>query len=53
MADKVLSLFSNEAQLTTGRTQECSIGDAVRSGLVDNETLGYFMARTQMWLVSE
>jgi glycyl-tRNA synthetase len=26
-----------------------SIGEAVRSGVVNNETLGYFMARTQLW----
>lgn len=26
--------------------------EAVRSGLVNNETLGYFMARTQLWLES-
>jgi glycyl-tRNA synthetase len=27
-----------------------TIGEAVRAGIVNNETLGYFMARTQMWL---
>jgi glycyl-tRNA synthetase len=27
-----------------------TIGEAVRSGTVNNETLGYFMARTQLWL---
>ncbi len=50
VADKVLNLFSSDAQLTTGRMISISIGEAVRSGLVNNETLGYFMARTQMWL---
>jgi glycyl-tRNA synthetase len=29
-----------------------SYSEAVRAGLVNNETLGYFMARTQMWLES-
>jgi len=52
VADKVLTLFSSEAQLTTGRTVQISIGEAVRSGLVNNETLGYFMTRSQLWLES-
>lgn len=52
VADKSLTLFSSDAQLTTGRTVVTTIGEAVRSGLVNNETLGYFMARTQMWLES-
>ena len=52
VADKVLTLFSSDAQLTTGRTVQITIGEAVRSGLVNNETLGYFMARTQLWLES-
>jgi glycyl-tRNA synthetase len=50
IADKVLILFSSDAQLTTGRSVNMTIGEAVRSGLVNNETLGYFMTRTQMWL---
>lgn len=29
-----------------------TINEAVKSGLVNNETLGYFMTRTQMWLES-
>ena len=51
LKDTKLVLFSADAQLSTGRTTEVSIGEAVASGLVDNETLGYFMTRTQMWLV--
>lgn len=31
--------------------QSMTIGDAVRSGLVANETLGYFMARIQQYLL--
>lgn len=27
-----------------------TIGQAVKDGLVDNETLGYFMTRTQLFL---
>lgn len=48
--DKVLTLFSADDQLKTGRTVDKAIGEAVSEGLVGNETLGYFMARTQQWL---
>lgn len=48
--DKELVLFSSEAQLSTGRTVKISIGEAVQSGMVNNQTLGYFMTRTQLWL---
>ena len=50
IANKELVLFPSDAQLGTGRTVKMSIGDAVRDGVVNNETLGYFMARTQLWL---
>ena len=46
----VLVLFPSDAQLTTGRTQNITIGEAVAKGIVNNETLGYFMTRTQSWL---
>ncbi|CAM9713512.1 unnamed protein product, partial [Hapterophycus canaliculatus] len=39
-----------DAQLGTGKTSKVSIGQAVKDGLVDNETLGYFMTRTQLFL---
>ena len=48
--DKLLVLFPSEAQLGTGRTVQVTIGEAVGSGMVNNQTLGYFMARTQLWL---
>lgn len=50
VANKVLTLFSNDAQLGSGRTQQITIGEAVATGLVANQTLGYFMARTQLFL---
>lgn len=49
--DVELCLFSASAQLGTGRTVQMKIGEAVRTGVVNNETLGYFMARTHLWLV--
>ena len=50
LADTELILFPNDAQLTTGRTITMSIGEAVEKKYVDNETIGYFMARTQKWM---
>ena len=29
-----------------------TIGEAVKTGFVNNETLGYYMARTQLFLVT-
>lgn len=34
----------------TGKSTKMTIGRAVDEGLVNNETLGYFMARTQLFL---
>ncbi|CAM9762579.1 unnamed protein product [Chrysoparadoxa australica] len=48
--DKRLVLFGRDQQLGTGKTVSMTIGEAVASGLVNNETLGYFMARTQLFL---
>jgi glycyl-tRNA synthetase len=50
IAAKEIVLFSADAQLSTGRTSSISVGEAVSKGIIDNETLGYFMARTQLWL---
>ncbi|KAB8349543.1 hypothetical protein FH972_023569 [Carpinus fangiana] len=46
-----LSLLNRETQLS-GKTdiETKSIGEAVESGLVDNETLGYFLARIYLFL---
>jgi glycyl-tRNA synthetase len=51
VADLELFLLSRKTQLE-GRTdvQEMSIGRAVSTGLVDNETLGYFLARIHLFL---
>jgi glycyl-tRNA synthetase len=48
--DKALKLFGRENQLGSGKTFTLPIGEAVSSGLVNNETLGYFMARTQLFM---
>mmetsp|Transcript_17950 Transcript_17950/g.20745 ORF Transcript_17950/g.20745 Transcript_17950/m.20745 type:complete len:713 (+) Transcript_17950:178-2316(+) len=50
VADKKLVLFGRDDQLGSGKTKTLSIGEAVKTGLVNNETLGYFMARTQLFM---
>jgi glycyl-tRNA synthetase len=50
VAQKELVLFSREAQLGSGKTCTKAVGNAVAEGIVNNETLGYFMARTQLYL---
>ena len=50
VADKELILFGSDDQLGSGKTKTVTIGEAVKSGLVNNETLGYFMARTQLFM---
>ncbi|CAE7520715.1 Gars1 [Symbiodinium natans] len=47
-----LLLFSSDQQLAGGSPKKVAIGDAVASGMVNNETLGYFIARTYLFLVS-
>ena len=49
--DVELVLLNRKVQLE-GRTEveKRTIGDAVATGLVDNETLGYFLARIQLFL---
>ncbi|KAI9841506.1 MAG: Glycine--tRNA ligase 1, mitochondrial [Sclerophora amabilis] len=46
-----LSLLNRDVQLGGGtKVEKTPIGKAVASGLVDNETLGYFLARIQLFL---
>lgn len=46
-----LELLNRETQLA-GKTEvaRTPIGEAVKTGIVDNETLGYFLARIQMFM---
>lgn len=50
--DIKLMLLPKDIQME-GKTDltEMTIGQAVADGVVDNETLGYFLARTQLFLV--
>eukprot|EP00298_Acanthocystis_sp_HF-20_P016048 c21358_g1_i2.p1 GENE.c21358_g1_i2~~c21358_g1_i2.p1 ORF type:complete len:681 (+),score=337.74 c21358_g1_i2:44-2086(+) len=45
-----INLFPRERQLMVQGTISISIGDAVAQKMVDNETLGYFMVRTYLFL---
>ena len=47
----VMKLFDRDAQLGTGRIAELTVGAAVSAGTIANETLAYFMARTQLFMV--
>ncbi|KFG83105.1 Glycine--tRNA ligase 1 [Metarhizium brunneum] len=49
--DVVLLLLDRDTQLS-GKTdtKRVTVGEAVKSGLVDNETLGYFLARIHLFL---
>ena len=51
VADVMLSLFSRDAQLgAVKKPFPMTIGEAVEKGIVANQTLGYFIARTQTFL---
>lgn len=50
VAEKELVLFGRDDQLGSGKTKKMSVGNAVESGIVNNQTLAYFMARTQIFL---
>ena len=50
VAGKELVLFPSDAQLGSGRTIIMTAGEAVEKNIVNNQTLAYFMTRTQLWL---
>lgn len=50
--DVKMTLLNRDIQLSgSTKTEEMTIGKAVETGLVDNETLGYFLARIQLFLL--
>ncbi|XP_062548703.1 glycine--tRNA ligase isoform X2 [Armigeres subalbatus] len=49
--DIVMTLYSACNQMDGKSAQQITIGEAVGSGLVANETLGYFMARIQQFML--
>mmetsp|Transcript_49046 Transcript_49046/g.116700 ORF Transcript_49046/g.116700 Transcript_49046/m.116700 type:complete len:625 (+) Transcript_49046:65-1939(+) len=50
--DTKLQLFSQALQESGDMHMEMTIGEAVSKGMVNNETLGYFMVRTFLFLTS-
>ncbi|GBG32507.1 Glycine--tRNA ligase [Hondaea fermentalgiana] len=48
--DVVLTLFPQDNQLTTGRLVEMTAGKAVADGVINNQTLAYFMVRTHLFM---
>ncbi|KAL8771570.1 MAG: hypothetical protein Q9209_003013 [Squamulea sp. 1 TL-2023] len=52
IADVKLALLDRKVQLSgSTKTSEMTIGEAVKSGTVDSETLGYFIARIHLFLL--
>lgn len=51
-ADLELTLYSARNQEDAKNASVWKIGDAVKQGIVDNETLGYYMARTYLYLIA-
>jgi glycyl-tRNA synthetase len=52
IAGTKLLLFSSKKQLAGEAHESLTIGEAVGSGTVNNETLGYFIVRTYLFLTS-
>ena len=46
-----MTLFPREKQVGDGRTVEMTLGDAVAGGVIDNQTLAYFVGRTSLYLL--
>eukprot|EP01126_Amoeba_proteus_P005186 TRINITY_DN1171_c0_g2_i20.p1 TRINITY_DN1171_c0_g2~~TRINITY_DN1171_c0_g2_i20.p1 ORF type:complete len:648 (-),score=114.19 TRINITY_DN1171_c0_g2_i20:98-2041(-) len=49
--DVILPLYSRENQLGDKQIQQVRVADAVDTGLLNNETLAYFIARTYLFLI--
>uniref|UniRef100_A0AAF5DGK9 Glycine--tRNA ligase n=2 Tax=Strongyloides stercoralis TaxID=6248 RepID=A0AAF5DGK9_STRER len=47
----MMNLYSADAQMDGKSFTRMTIGDAVEQKIVDNETLGYYMARTNLYLL--
>jgi len=50
IGNKQLVLFGRDDQLGSGKTKSLTCQQAVETGLINNETLAYFMARTQLYM---
>ncbi|XP_065359020.1 glycine--tRNA ligase isoform X2 [Calliphora vicina] len=52
VTDTMMTLYSACNQMDGKSAQKLTIGEAVKAGLVANETLGYYMARIHQFLVT-
>lgn len=48
--DMRLNLFPSDNQLSDGKTVAPTVGEAVGKGIINNQTLAYFMARTAQFM---
>ena len=51
VADLELLLFASPEQLAAAEPKRTKLGEAVRSGMIANETLGYYIGRTYLFLL--
>ena len=51
VADMSLPLFSKEQQEKLGGNMVMTVGDAVSQNIINNQTLGYYMVRTYLFLL--
>lgn len=49
--DLLLPLWSGKSQAENGPVAEVRLGEAVEKGVVNNETIGYFIARIYLFLL--
>eukprot|EP01117_Protostelium_nocturnum_P000770 TRINITY_DN1096_c0_g1_i1.p1 TRINITY_DN1096_c0_g1~~TRINITY_DN1096_c0_g1_i1.p1 ORF type:complete len:632 (-),score=175.70 TRINITY_DN1096_c0_g1_i1:62-1957(-) len=52
IANLEINAFPRDVQLTTKQTVRMTIGDAVKNGVINNQTLGYFIARVHGFLLA-
>lgn len=51
VADLVVSLYGRDSQMTTREVRKMTLRDAIKEGLIANETLAYFLGRTHQFLL--
>lgn len=52
VSNVVLALYGQDHQMNNTAPSQMSVGDAVAQGVINNQTLGYYMARTQLFLIA-
>lgn len=52
VASTMLNLFNSDQQLAAQEPGRMTVGDAVQKGVINNETLGYYIVRTHAFLTN-